>query len=234
MTGQTKQLFQLIHEYPQRNLKMPEIPDRAENGLSQDSSDLEQLESVGDLGGSSSSSDTSVSSLSLNKHLVQNDQLNANQSNRNENCQESGQEDEPCQNAVPKDDEHIKNDNNKDFLKIGALDVNDNYVEDKSPSPLTEDESPECSPKQTAKDYRNKLFSRLFYCQTCCKSVSSEGIGIDCESHCAHNHMMIDFMEFVNTVYRQADDVMHQAWLGLDALTEDIENARVSLIICSI
>jgi len=231
MTGQTKQLFQLIHEYPQRNLKMPEVPDRTDNGLSQDSSDHEQ-DILGESRVSSSMSlDTSVSSLSLNKHLVQNDQIIANHSNRNENCQENGQENEVYQNGVLKDDEYIKNDNKIDFPKIGILDVNDNYVEDKSTLLSMEDKSPECSPKLMTKitDYRNKLFStRLFYCQTCCKSVSLEGIGIDCDSHCTHSHKMMDFMEFVNTVYRQADDVMHQAWLGLDALTEDIENARVS------
>ncbi|RLU25201.1 hypothetical protein DMN91_003293 [Ooceraea biroi] len=238
----------LIREYPQQdfhNLKMPEIPDQIENAISQDSSDTRQLDS-GDSSDSSvpvSSDTNNVSDLFLEKHLVQNDQSNSNfsTSNRNENCQE---------NELLKDYEDIKNDN-KDFQKIGTLDVNDNYVEHKSLVPKQivcssapqgdvskassmEDQMSECSPNQLTNDqmtdYKNDLCStRLFYCQTCCKSVSAEAINVDCDPHCAHNHVTVDFMEFVNTVHRQAEDVMQQAWLGLDALTEDIENARLDI-----
>lgn len=239
----------MIHEYPQQDfneIKMPGTPDGAENAVSQDSP-IRQLDS-GDTSDSSLplvSSDSNVSSQFLRKHVVQNCQSNTNVTdccNQSDNRQESD-------GMLKEDEEEDNKYDNKGFQKIGAPDVNDNYVEHKSlmskqivcdpcskgdvwKASSMEDQSPELSPNRMINDCESYPSSaRLLYCQTCCKSVPSpETVSLDCDPHCTHNHVTVDFVEFVNSVHREAEDVMQQAWLGLDALTEDIENAKVSAV----
>lgn len=64
--------------------------------------------------------------------------------------------------------------------------------------------------------------SQLFYCQTCCKTICKE-----CTTHCVYKHVTIDFIEFLETAQRQAEEVLIEAYLGIDVLADDMENMGV-------
>jgi len=70
------------------------------------------------------------------------------------------------------------------------------------------------------------LCTQLFYCQTCCKSICKR-----CATNCIHKHVTVDFAEFLETVQRQAEEVLIEAYLGIDVLADDMENMGVSQLI---
>jgi len=68
--------------------------------------------------------------------------------------------------------------------------------------------------------------TQLFYCQTCCKPICKR-----CATNCIHKHVTVDFTEFLETVQRQAEEVLIEAYLGIDVLADDMENMGVSQLI---
>lgn len=106
---------------------------------------------------------------------------------------------------------------------------------------IEEDASSVISAKeQTAKEEKRSLGSaavssyrcndhpciHLFYCQTCCKTICKE-----CAIHCVHKHVTVDFVEFLENAQRQAEEVLIEAYLGIDVLADDMENMGVSQLI---
>lgn len=65
--------------------------------------------------------------------------------------------------------------------------------------------------------------TNLFYCQTCCKAICKE-----CATHCVYKHVTMDFAEFLENAQRQAEEVLIEAYLGIDVLADDMENMGVS------
>lgn len=68
--------------------------------------------------------------------------------------------------------------------------------------------------------------TQLFYCQTCCKTICKE-----CAIHCIHKHVTVEFAEFLESAQRQAEEVLIEAYLGIDVLVDDMENMGVSQLI---
>lgn len=64
----------------------------------------------------------------------------------------------------------------------------------------------------------------LFYCQTCCKTICKE-----CAIHCIDKHVTVDFMEFLDNAQRQAEEVLIEAYLGIDVLADDMENMGLDI-----
>ncbi|XP_029175290.1 E3 ubiquitin-protein ligase TRIM71-like isoform X3 [Nylanderia fulva] len=67
-------------------------------------------------------------------------------------------------------------------------------------------------------------YTQLLYCQTCCKSVCKE-----CAVHCTCKHVTVDLVEFTETAQRQAEDVLMEAYLGIDVLADDMENMGLDI-----
>lgn len=65
--------------------------------------------------------------------------------------------------------------------------------------------------------------TQLFYCQTCCKPICKE-----CSTGCIYKHVTIDFAEFIDNAQHQAEEVLIEAYLGIDVLADDMENMGVS------
>ena len=68
--------------------------------------------------------------------------------------------------------------------------------------------------------------TQLFYCQTCCRTICKE-----CATQCIHKHVTVEFVEFLESVQRQAEEVLIEAYLGIDVLVDDMENMGVSQLI---
>lgn len=87
---------------------------------------------------------------------------------------------------------------------------------------VEKDQSPDCSSKQTyyCSDHP---FTEPFYCQTCCKPICR-----DCAVHCMNKHVTLELAEFIEIAQRQAEDVLLEAYLGIDVLADDMENMGVS------
>lgn len=67
------------------------------------------------------------------------------------------------------------------------------------------------------------LCTQLFYCQTCCKTICKE-----CATQCVYKHVTVELAEFLDTAQRQAEEVLIEAYLGIDVLADDMENMGVS------
>lgn len=72
----------------------------------------------------------------------------------------------------------------------------------------------------------NHPCTQLFYCQTCCKTICKE-----CSTNCIYKHVTVDFLEFLDNAQRQAEEVLIEAYLGIDVLADDMENMGVSRLI---
>ncbi|XP_072757555.1 uncharacterized protein [Anoplolepis gracilipes] len=66
--------------------------------------------------------------------------------------------------------------------------------------------------------------SQLLYCQTCCKPICKI-----CATYCICKHMTVDLTEFVETAQRQAEEVLIEAYLGIDVLADDMENMGLDI-----
>lgn len=66
-------------------------------------------------------------------------------------------------------------------------------------------------------------YTQLLYCQTCCKPICKE-----CAAYCTSKHVTVDLVEFIETAQRQAEEVLIEAYLGIDVLADDMENMGVS------
>ncbi|XP_012531997.1 E3 ubiquitin-protein ligase TRIM71 isoform X2 [Monomorium pharaonis] len=66
--------------------------------------------------------------------------------------------------------------------------------------------------------------TQLFYCQTCCKTICK-----DCATPCVHKHVTVEFAEFLDTAQRQAEEVLTEAYLGIDVLADDMENMGLDI-----
>ncbi|XP_024871831.1 E3 ubiquitin-protein ligase TRIM71-like [Temnothorax curvispinosus] len=66
--------------------------------------------------------------------------------------------------------------------------------------------------------------TQFLYCQTCCKTICKE-----CATHCIYKHVTVDFMEFLENAQRQAEDVLIEAYLGIDVLADDMENMGLDI-----
>ncbi|KAG5317994.1 LIN41 ligase, partial [Pseudoatta argentina] len=62
-------------------------------------------------------------------------------------------------------------------------------------------------------------YTQLFYCQTCCRTICKE-----CATHCIHKHATVELVEFLESAQRQAEEVLIEAYLGIDVLVDDMEN----------
>ncbi|GAB1863479.1 Tripartite motif-containing protein 71 [Camponotus japonicus] len=67
-------------------------------------------------------------------------------------------------------------------------------------------------------------YTQLLYCQTCCKPICK-----NCASHCTCKHMTVDLVEFIETIQRQAEEVLMEAYLGVDVLADDMENMGLDI-----
>lgn len=88
---------------------------------------------------------------------------------------------------------------------------------------IEKDQSPDCLSKQTCGDHP---FTEPYYCQTCCKPICR-----DCAVHCARKHVTIELIEFIEIAQRQAEEVLMEAYLGIDVLADDMENMGVSCLV---
>lgn len=80
------------------------------------------------------------------------------------------------------------------------------------------------SSKEMSPYYCNEHpYTQLLYCQTCCKPICK-----NCAVHCICKHMTVDLVEFIESIQRQAEDVLIEAYLGIDVLADDMENMGVS------
>nr|XP_012231877.1 PREDICTED: E3 ubiquitin-protein ligase TRIM71 isoform X2 [Linepithema humile] len=86
---------------------------------------------------------------------------------------------------------------------------------------VEKDQSPDCLLKQTycCSDHP---FTEPFYCQTCCKPICR-----DCAVHCVRKHVTIELVDFIEITQRQAEDVLIEAYLGIDVLADDMENMGI-------
>ncbi|KYN17145.1 Tripartite motif-containing protein 71 [Trachymyrmex cornetzi] len=66
--------------------------------------------------------------------------------------------------------------------------------------------------------------TQLFYCQTCCRTICKE-----CATHCIHKHVTVEFLEFLESAQRQAEEVLIEAYLGIDVLVDDMENMGLDI-----
>ncbi|XP_011691333.1 PREDICTED: E3 ubiquitin-protein ligase TRIM71-like isoform X1 [Wasmannia auropunctata] len=67
-------------------------------------------------------------------------------------------------------------------------------------------------------------YTQLFYCQTCCKAICKE-----CSSQCVYKHVTVDFTEYLEIAQRQAEEVLIEAYLGIDVLADDMENMGLDI-----
>lgn len=78
--------------------------------------------------------------------------------------------------------------------------------------------------KETSSYYCSEHpYTQLLYCQTCCKPICK-----NCAARCTCKHMTVDLVEFIETIQRQAEEVLIEAYLGIDVLADDMENMGVS------
>ncbi|KAL0134297.1 hypothetical protein PUN28_001242 [Cardiocondyla obscurior] len=66
--------------------------------------------------------------------------------------------------------------------------------------------------------------TQLYYCQTCCKTICKE-----CAINCIYKHVTVDFTEFLDNAQRQAEEVLIEAYLGIDVLADDMENMGLDI-----
>lgn len=89
---------------------------------------------------------------------------------------------------------------------------------------VEKNQSLDCSSKETSPYHCNEHpYTQLLYCQTCCRPICK-----NCTSNCTCKHMTIDLVEFIETAQRQAEEVLIEAYLGIDVLADDMENMGVS------
>lgn len=89
---------------------------------------------------------------------------------------------------------------------------------------IEKNQSSDHSLKEMSPYYCNEHpYTQLLYCQTCCKSICK-----NCAAHCTCKHMTVDLVEFIESIQRQAEDVLIEAYLGIDVLADDMENMGVS------
>ncbi|KMQ97400.1 tripartite motif-containing protein 71 [Lasius niger] len=67
-------------------------------------------------------------------------------------------------------------------------------------------------------------YTQLLYCQTCCKPICKE-----CAAYCTSKHVTVDLVEFIETAQRQAEEVLIEAYLGIDVLADDMENMGLDI-----
>ncbi|XP_011643775.1 E3 ubiquitin-protein ligase TRIM71 [Pogonomyrmex barbatus] len=66
--------------------------------------------------------------------------------------------------------------------------------------------------------------TQLFYCQTCCKTICRE-----CSTNCVYKHVTVELLEFLDNAQRQAEEVLIEAYLGIDVLADDMENMGLDI-----
>ncbi|KAM0735482.1 E3 ubiquitin-protein ligase TRIM71 [Formica fusca] len=90
---------------------------------------------------------------------------------------------------------------------------------------VEKNQSLDCSSKETSPYHCNEHpYTQLLYCQTCCRPICK-----NCTSNCTCKHMTIDLVEFIETAQRQAEEVLIEAYLGIDVLADDMENMGLDM-----
>ncbi|XP_011865024.1 PREDICTED: E3 ubiquitin-protein ligase TRIM71-like [Vollenhovia emeryi] len=66
--------------------------------------------------------------------------------------------------------------------------------------------------------------AQLFYCQTCCKAICKE-----CAKNCIYKHVTMELTEVLENAQHQAEEVLMEAYLGIDVLADDMENMGLDI-----
>ncbi|XP_011163597.1 E3 ubiquitin-protein ligase TRIM71 isoform X2 [Solenopsis invicta] len=66
--------------------------------------------------------------------------------------------------------------------------------------------------------------AQMSYCQTCCKIICKE-----CATQCVCKHVTVDLVEFLDITQRQAEEVLMEAYLGVDVLADDMESMGLDI-----
>ncbi|XP_018346989.1 PREDICTED: E3 ubiquitin-protein ligase TRIM71-like [Trachymyrmex septentrionalis] len=126
----------------------------------------------------------------------------------------------------------IKKENNlKQQLPARVLNVEENAVstilmvnKEEAAKETEEDRFNHSVRAMTSYKCNDHPYTQLFYCQTCCRTICKE-----CATQCIHKHVTVEFVEFLESAQRQAEEVLIEAYLGIDVLVDDMENMGLDI-----
>ncbi|XP_020285288.1 E3 ubiquitin-protein ligase TRIM71-like isoform X2 [Pseudomyrmex gracilis] len=107
----------------------------------------------------------------------------------------------------------------KDLIEISSIINDEKLDEEKLKSPKEPDDT-----NVEQQPYEKHSCSQLLYCQTCYKRICTE-----CVSSCCRGHVTTNFSKYLRTIELQAEEILDEAYNGIDILTDDMEDVMLDM-----